>query len=36
VNARFPQRKPDAELEELAESHGLGGPMKRLLAAIGG
>ncbi len=36
VNARFPQHMPGPDLEELAESHGLGGPVKRLLAAIGG
>jgi 5'-3' exonuclease len=36
VNARFPQHDPKPGLEEKAEAHGLGGPLKRLLAAVAG
>jgi 5'-3' exonuclease len=36
IDARLPQHEPARGIEKKAEKHGLGGPMKRLLAAIAG
>ncbi|MGZ4207631.1 MAG: 5'-3' exonuclease [Actinomycetota bacterium] len=36
VDARFPRHEPDPTLLEVAEKHGLGGPIRRLVAAMEG